>query len=131
MGMNISSGNVTATITLSAASKLTATAKYAQRDNTGTVTIGTVPANKVWRIISASVACNSNTAAIGYCHMRRAANTFLACSALGLAAAACSSHNAINGDYEHAIVATEGEEIDLDIVNSGSGNILYIEENEP
>jgi len=131
MGLNISSGAVTATINISAATKLTALTATAQRDNTGTVAVGTVPVGKVWRIISASIGCSSNTAAVGYCHLRIAANTILSCSALGLATASCCGSAKLDGDYEHAIVATEGQAIDLDIVNSGTGNILYIEENKP
>lgn len=63
MGVNVTSGNVTANVVSQAATYLTATILSGRQTGTGTFTLGTVPANKRWRIVAVSIQCTAGSTA--------------------------------------------------------------------
>jgi len=115
-------GSVTVTDT-----KRTVTPIHAYRTTTGTSTMGTVPANKVWRIIGANISLSydETTGKEGYIQANGV--TILGTCIVVAANESGSSNNSFDLNYYDAIPITAGQTVTLTGYHV-SGTVYYIEE---
>lgn len=133
MGFNTNSGTVEVTVTGVTFTKNDILFSTANRDAAGTTTLGTVPANKVWRVIAILGNEQSTGAVVGKLDIlfNNVAVMHLDCQ--GLALSSPSSNNAWNGSYYDAIVLTAGQEAKITVTGNhyASATIIYFEEAAP
>lgn len=126
--MAYSSGKVIAGI--AATETKTCTVVRAQQAGAGTQTLGTVPANKVWKIITSSLS-SSVSGAVGV--VTTALLNDVVYDALypqGTAGAGMCEHSNINWSYSCCPVLTAGQTIKLtnNAGNTGNLSVSYVEE---
>jgi len=96
-------------------------------------TLGTVPANKVWRIISLSLTdcMNAGAAAYGVAALKIDATTLMTISVASTAATPNTASQNVTSSYYDAVVATAGQVIAVSQSHASgvsSASIMYVEE---
>lgn len=130
----IVAGTVTATGTItSTPTKVTANVARTSQASAGSATIGTVPANKVWRVIGAwcSIA-NSGTAAQQIVDVQLNGTSVIGANMQSYAALndPTGNANSIQFGYDACPVLTAGQTAVLVVTNAGNatGGITYVQE---
>jgi len=129
--MGYNSGNVNATLQLSEASKKTVLFATNTVDAGGSATIGTVPALKVWRIISLNIAGVFISATARNCYLELNGVDVLKIKGQGTATTTAMVSDRMTFTYETAPVLTAGQ---LAVITGdgvgvySSGSIAYVEE---
>lgn len=130
MGMTLSSGNVTANVVSNAANFVSVIPLFASRTSAGTTTMGTVPANKRWRITSAMMMVSISGAAQLLAYLK--ANGVEICGCLCNATATANNSNSVSivWDLTACPTITAGQTLTLvtDNTQYGQAYVTYYEE---